>query len=514
MYQSCAARARLLRARGCPRAPRMDNADSLRRRTLAVLLRTGTPDTVFAQKQANRRLAAALYQLRARGHAAAADTLESAVARLVVADGLVEPHAVLLLVIALADLSNDAARTTFGAAVGKSRTAKSAPPVYPAGLVACRPMGGVRGAQPALRIGDGPLDVFAAWGELNGATATDALLRRLRQPPPPRPFAATVDGGFPATSDGGGRLRTRSSMFASLEGVAMAGAHDGSAVADRSWRLSSVEASSEGGGSAQRGRGTWRGASARRAALPLVRPREPPPTGLRPPPLPSPSSIVQWSSSAPLAVAAAEAAACCPAYLSEAGGSALFNWWHDAHRACEAAAAAAAARPLGGAAAAAHALAALHGLPSAMFALDTAAAAEPLEAAASVEHARARECAAAAARGAATCLALAPGARLGGVSPAALSAAAAPVGASGSVARRLEAVGSQLAAAGAPHGAVGAAPSSCKPNPLPRIRPRPHHRPRSHPGPRPHPGPHHCPRSPGGLCARCGAAAAVAPAPR
>ena len=460
-------------------ARKMDNADSLRRRTLAVLLRTGTPDTAFAQKQASRRLAAALYQLRARGHTAAADTLESAVARLVVADGLVEPHAVLLLVIALADLSNDAARTTFGAAVGKSRTGKSAPPVYPAGLVACRPMGGVRGAQPALRVGNGPLDVFAAWGELIGAPATDALLRRLRQPPPPRPFAATVDGGFPVTGDGGGGLRMRASMLTSLDGAAMAGAHDGSAVADRSWRLSSEEVSSSGGGgggggggsgggSAQRGRGTWRGAGARRAALPLVLPREPPPTRLRPPLLPSPSSavqwsssVVQWSSSAPLVVAAAEAAACCPAYLSEVGGSDRSSWWHDAHRAGEAAAAAAAARPLGGAAAAAHALAALHGLPSAMFALETAAATVPLEAATSAEHAKAREGAAAArgaARGAVTCLALAPGARLGGVSPAALSAAAAAVGASGSVARRLEAVGSQLAAAGAPHGAVGAAP--------------------------------------------------------
>eukprot|EP00964_Phaeocystis_antarctica_P123492 scaffold87153_cov69-Phaeocystis_antarctica.AAC.1 len=235
----------------------MDNADSLRSRTLAVLLRTGTPDTAFAQKQASRRLAAALYQLRARGHAAAADVLESAVSRLLVADGLVEPHAALLLVIVLADLSNDAARTTFGAAVGKS-----APPVYPAGLVACRLMGGVRGAQPALHVGDGPVDVFAAWGELNGATATDALLRRLRQAPP-RLFAATIDSGFPATGDGGGRLRTRPSMFASLEGAAMGGAHDGSALAGRAWCLSSEEASSDGGGGGGGG-GARRGAGARR----------------------------------------------------------------------------------------------------------------------------------------------------------------------------------------------------------------------------------------------------------
>ena len=207
------------------------DAVNLSRRTVAVLLRTGTPEAAFAQKQANRRLAAALYQLRARGHTAAADALESAIARLLVADGLVEPHAVLLLVIALADLSNNDARTTFGAAVRKSHTGKSALPLYPAGLVACRPMGGVRGAQPTLRVGDGPLDVFAAWGELNSATATDALLRRLRQPP--RPLATTV------TSDGGGKLRTRASMFASLEGAAMVCVHDGSTAADRSWHLSS-----------------------------------------------------------------------------------------------------------------------------------------------------------------------------------------------------------------------------------------------------------------------------------
>ena len=50
------------------RHARMD-AVNLRRRTVAVLLRTGTPEAAFAQKQANRRLAAALYQLRARGPA-------------------------------------------------------------------------------------------------------------------------------------------------------------------------------------------------------------------------------------------------------------------------------------------------------------------------------------------------------------------------------------------------------------------------------------------------------------
>ena len=167
------------------------------------------------------------------------------------------------------------------------------------------------------------------------------------------------------------------------------------------------------------------------------------------------------------------------------------------------------ARPLGGAAAAAHALAALHGLPSAMFALETAAAAVPSQAAAPVEGARAGECAAAArgeargakARGAATRLALAPSARLGGVSPAALSGH----GGGGRFGlRRAPARGARLAArrGGRAHGAVGAAPSDAKPSPclgsaLARtiacslIPARPT---RASPSP--------SPRSPGGLCAR------------
>ena len=91
----------------------------LRARVLSVLLRDGTAESGLAGQRESRRLLAVLYQLRERGHAAAAEVLEGLVDRLLASEGLTEPHAALRLILELSNLSDDASRPAFGATMGR-----------------------------------------------------------------------------------------------------------------------------------------------------------------------------------------------------------------------------------------------------------------------------------------------------------------------------------------------------------------------------------------------------------